>query len=86
VVPVREHQEQFEELTLLQTQGSELCLAIVGSPRVRNHLSEGMRVAALCHTEMAGELAVLRAVVFSAVEFTLGCLPDEIFRWKLWMS
>jgi hypothetical protein len=27
-------QEQFEELTLLQTQGSEVFLAIVGPPRV----------------------------------------------------
>jgi hypothetical protein len=34
----REHQEQFEELTLLQTQGFELCHAIVGLPWVRNHL------------------------------------------------
>jgi hypothetical protein len=41
----REHREQFEELTLLQTQGYELCLAIVGPPRVRNHLSEGMQIS-----------------------------------------
>jgi hypothetical protein len=34
----REHREQFEELTLLQTQGFELCHAIVGLPWVRNHL------------------------------------------------
>jgi hypothetical protein len=40
-VSEKEHQEQFEELTLLQTWGSELCLAIAGPPRVRNHLSEG---------------------------------------------
>jgi hypothetical protein len=39
VVSERERQEQFEELTLLQTRGSKLCLAIVGPPQVRNHLS-----------------------------------------------
>jgi hypothetical protein len=38
----RECQEQFEELTLVQTQGSKLCLTIIGPPRVRNHLLEGM--------------------------------------------
>jgi hypothetical protein len=37
-----EHREQFEELTLLQTQGSKLCHAIVDPPRVRNHLLVGM--------------------------------------------
>jgi hypothetical protein len=46
----RECQQHFEELTLLRTQGFELCLAIVGPPRVRNHLSEGMRLAVLRHT------------------------------------
>jgi hypothetical protein len=52
----REHQEHFEELTLLQTQGSEMCHAIISPPRTR-HLSEGMRLAAQCHIEIAGELA-----------------------------
>jgi hypothetical protein len=52
-VSKREHWEQFEELTLLQTQGSESCLAIVGLPWVRKHLSEVMRAAALRDTEMA---------------------------------
>jgi hypothetical protein len=54
----REHRERFEELTLLQTRGFELCHAMVGPPRGRHHLSDGMRHAALRHTEMAGELAV----------------------------
>jgi hypothetical protein len=54
-----EHHTQFQELTLLQTRGSELCLAIVGPPRVRNHLSEEMRLVALHHTEMAREHAAL---------------------------
>jgi hypothetical protein len=58
-----EHQEHFEELTLLQTWGSELCLAIVNPPQVRNHLSEGMWVTTLRHTEMAGELVVIQAVL-----------------------
>jgi hypothetical protein len=77
---VREgHQERFEELTLLQTQGSELCLAIVGPPWMRNHLSEGMRITALHHTEMVGELAILHAAMSSAVELVLGCSPDKTF-------
>jgi hypothetical protein len=80
VVSERERWEQFEELTLLQTRGSDLCLAIVGPPRVRNHLSEGMRSAAHHHTKMAGELATLRAAVSSAVESVLGRSPDEAFR------
>jgi hypothetical protein len=75
----RGHREQLEELTLLQTQGSELCFAIVGPPQVRNHLSEGMWLAALCHTEMAIELDTLRTVVSSTVVLALGCSPDETF-------
>jgi hypothetical protein len=50
-------------------QDSELCLAIIDRPRVRNYLSEGMRAAALHHTEVVRELAALQAVVSSAVEF-----------------
>jgi hypothetical protein len=50
---------------------------------VRNHLSEGMRLAALCHTEMVRELAVLWAAVSSAAESTLGCSPNEIFHVKV---
>jgi hypothetical protein len=52
----KEHQEHFMELTLLHTRGSELCHAIVNPPRAR-HMSKGMRLAALRHTGMAGELA-----------------------------
>jgi hypothetical protein len=75
----RECQEWIEELTLLQTRGSELCLAIVNPPRVRSHLSEGMRLAALCHTEVADQLTVLRTVVSSATEFMLRLSPIEAF-------
>jgi hypothetical protein len=39
-----------------------------------------MRIAALFHTEMAKELAMLWVVVSSAVELALGCSPDETFR------
>jgi hypothetical protein len=46
-------QDLVQELTLLQTRESELCLAIVGLPRVWGHLFEGMRIAIICHTEMA---------------------------------
>jgi hypothetical protein len=67
----------LEELTLLQTRGSELCFAIVSPPQARNHLLEGMQIAALWHTEMVGELATLQTVVSSTLEFTLGHLPDK---------
>jgi hypothetical protein len=79
-VSERERQEQFEELSLLQIQGSEVCHAIAGPPRVRNHLCEGMQLAALSHTEMARELATLRAVVSSAAESAFGHSPDEVFH------
>jgi hypothetical protein len=75
----RERRKQFEELSLLRARGSEPCLTIVGSPRVRNHLLEGMQVASLCHTEMAGELAALQAAVSSDAELVLGRSLDESF-------
>jgi hypothetical protein len=46
---------------------------------VRNHLSEGIQIATLRHTEMAGELATLWAIVSSAIELALALSPDEIF-------
>jgi hypothetical protein len=73
----REHQAHFDEFILLQTRGSELCHAIVGPPRVKHHLSEGMRLATLHHTEMVGELVAFWAVVSSAVESVLGCSPGD---------
>jgi hypothetical protein len=70
-VSERERQEQFEELTLLWAQSSEVCHTIV-SPRWAMHdLFEGMWLAALCHTEMAGELATLGAAVSSTTESVL---------------
>jgi hypothetical protein len=47
---------------------------------VRNHLSEGMQITTLCHTEMAGELAALHAAVSSTMEFTLGRSPNGTFQ------
>jgi hypothetical protein len=79
-VSEREHWEQFLGLTLLQTRGSELCHTIVGPPLVRHHLSEGVRLAALCHTEMAGVLVALWASVSSAVESALGRWPNDTFH------
>jgi hypothetical protein len=78
-VSEREHREQFEEFNLLEIQGSELCHAIVSPPRVRNHLLEGMRLAALHHTEMDGELATLQMEMFYATESVLVRSPNEIF-------
>jgi hypothetical protein len=75
-----EHRAQFEELTLLQTWGSKLCHAIIGPPRARHHLSDGMWVAALCHTEMVGELAALWSVVSTAAESMLGHSLSDIIR------
>jgi hypothetical protein len=72
VVSERESQEQFEELSLLQARGFKLCLTIVGLPRLSNHLLVGMWATTLRHTKMAGELAVLPAVVSSAMESMLG--------------
>jgi hypothetical protein len=42
VVSEKEHREQFKELSRLRAWHSELCLAIVGPPWVRNHLLEGI--------------------------------------------
>jgi hypothetical protein len=39
-----------------------------------------MWITALYHTEMIEELATLRAVMSSAAELALGCLPNETFR------
>jgi hypothetical protein len=55
----RECQKLVQERTLLQTQGSELCQAIVGPLKLRGHLLEGIQIAASHHTEMAKQFAVL---------------------------
>jgi hypothetical protein len=68
----REHRARFEEHMLLQAQGSELCHAIVGPPWAK-HLFEGMRLAALRHTEMAVELPTFCVAVSSTAESVLGC-------------
>jgi hypothetical protein len=73
-VSERECRAQFEELTLLQTRGSELCHTIISPLWVRHHLSEGMQHMSLHHTEMVGELAVLWAVVS-----VLGRSPSDTF-------
>jgi hypothetical protein len=39
-----------------------------------------MQLVTLCHTEMAGELAALYVVVYSAAESALGCSPNDTFR------
>jgi hypothetical protein len=72
-------QDLVQELTLLQTRGSKLCLAIVGLPRVWGHLFEGMRIAIICHTEMARQLAALRATMSFVAQSILGCSPSEAF-------
>jgi hypothetical protein len=79
----KEHRAHFEDLTLLQTWGSDLCHAIIGPPWVKHHLSEGMWLAALRHTEMAGELATFRAAVFSTTESMLGRSPSNTAHTKV---
>jgi hypothetical protein len=76
----RECGEQFEELTLLQTRGFEMCYTIVGPPRARHHLFEGMRLATLRHTEITRELAVLQVVMSSTMDSVLGRSPSDTFR------
>jgi hypothetical protein len=76
-VSERERRARFEELTLLQTRGSKLCHAIIGPPRLRHHLSKGMQLAALRHTEMVGELTTFLVVVSSATESVLGSSPSD---------
>jgi hypothetical protein len=39
-----------------------------------------MQIAALHQTEMGRDLAMLRVVVTSAMEFALGRSPDETFQ------
>jgi hypothetical protein len=73
-VSEREHRAQFEELTLQQTQDSNLCHAIVGPLWPRHPLSDGTWLATVRHTEMAGELATFLAMVSSATELVLGCV------------
>jgi hypothetical protein len=79
-VSKRECQELFVELTLLQTRGSELCYAIVGSLWTKHHLSEGVWIATLRHTEMVGEHATLRAIVTTVVDSVLGRSLSNTFR------
>jgi hypothetical protein len=50
---------------------------MVGPARTKHHLSKGMRLAILYHTEMVGELAVFRAVVSSAIASVLGHSPGD---------
>jgi hypothetical protein len=71
--------EWVQELTLLQTQGSNLCQAIVGPLKLRGHLSNWMRIAAACHTEMVEQLTALQAVMSSAAQSMLGHSPTKPF-------
>jgi hypothetical protein len=53
------------------------------SPRVKHHLSEGMRLAALRQTKIARELAAFQAVVSYAVESVLGRSPNDTFHMEV---
>jgi hypothetical protein len=84
----RERREQFEELTLLQTRGSDLCHAIIDPPQARHHLSEGMRHAALRHTEMAWSRRthILSGLPRGSVTCSLGHHPVGPDWAIVWMS
>jgi hypothetical protein len=75
----REHQEQCEEITFLQTRCSEVCHAIIGPPRMKYHLSEGMQIVTLRYVEMTGEFAMLRATVTTTAESVLEHSPSDTF-------
>jgi hypothetical protein len=49
----------------------------------RTPLPERMQTAAICHVGVAGDLAVLRAVVSSTAEWVLGCSTGETSRKKV---
>jgi hypothetical protein len=76
----REHQAHFEELSLLQTWGSEMCHAIIGPARAK-HLFEGMRLSALCHTEMVRELITFRRRCPLSRSWCSGTLPAILPMW-----
>jgi hypothetical protein len=65
---------------VLGAWGAKLWLAIVGPSQVRSHPLVRMRVAALHHTEMAGELITLRVAVSPVAELVRGCSPNETSR------
>jgi hypothetical protein len=57
-----------QELTLLKTRRSELCVEIVSPPTVLGHLSDEMQIATIRHIEMVGQLTSLRvAVLYQAI-------------------
>jgi hypothetical protein len=74
---------QLEELSLLQVWGAKLCFTIIGPSQVRSPLSPRMWVAILCHTEMAGELAVLLAGCLLPRSWCRGACLVRPLRWKL---
>jgi hypothetical protein len=45
-----------------------------------SHLSEGMRIAILCHTELVEQLAALQLTMCSAVQSVLRCSPTKSLR------
>jgi hypothetical protein len=80
-----EAKDLTRKIVLLKGELAEVRQAwdTIGPPRVRSHMSEGMWITALRHTEMEEELAALRAAVSSVAEFTLGRSPNEAFRVKV---
>jgi hypothetical protein len=81
----RECLERVQELTLLQTRGSELCQAIVGPPKVRGHLSEGMWITIIHHIKMVEQLPHSRWWCLPLLSPCLNDLPLKPSGWRLWM-
>jgi hypothetical protein len=69
----------LNELTLLWLRGSKLCLTMVGA-LLQGPLHKGMRFVVAHYTGVAMRLLVLWAVVFSAVQSMLRCLPIEVLQ------
>jgi hypothetical protein len=83
-VSMREGCEQFEELTLLQIRGSELCHAIISPIGGRHHLSEGMWPSTILKwprslPHFGWWCLLLRSRCLG------GCLMTP-FAWRLWVS
>jgi hypothetical protein len=78
LVVVEEQCERLvHELTLLNLRGSTLCMTITGAP-LQAPLHEGMRFAAIHHTEVIIRLCTLYVVVSLASQSILGCLPIDV--------
>jgi hypothetical protein len=86
VASEREHREQFEELSLLQARGSELCLTIVSSPQVRKHLSVGCGPLPFSIPKWSVILPHFKQQCLLPWSWCLGTHLMRPSEWKSWVS